>query len=82
MPSGHQSLLMPQRMHLVNRSRATLDRTDLGRPTRLADNPTIGGVGLPRRGVLAIRQAVWEIGDREEYERLRAETGLREVGPG
>jgi hypothetical protein len=82
MPSGHQGLLMPERMYLINRSRATLEGTDLRSPTRLADNPTIGGVALPRRGVLAIGQAVWEIGDREEYDRLRAETALRGVGPG
>jgi hypothetical protein len=73
MPSGHRGLLMPKRMYPVARSSATLDGTDLGRPTRLRENPTIGGVALPRRGVLSIGQAVWEIGDPEEYRRLRAE---------
>lgn len=77
MPSGHQGLLMPQRMYLVGRSEATLDGRTLGRPSRLAQNPVIGGVPLPARGVLAIGQAVWEIRDREEYERLRSETAGR-----
>jgi hypothetical protein len=74
MPSGHRGLLMPQRMHLINRSSATLSGTDLGRPTRLRENPTIGGVPLPARGVLAIGQGVWEIRDPHEYARLRDET--------
>ena len=74
MPSGHRGLLMPQRLHLVGESRASLDDTDLGRPTRLAENPMIGAVPLPTRGVVAIGQGVWEIRDLDEYERLRSET--------
>jgi len=77
MPSGHHGLLMPQRMFYINESRATLDGSDLGNPTRLADNPDIGGVPLPARGVMAIGQAMWRITDREEYERMRAETALQ-----
>jgi hypothetical protein len=61
MPSGHDGILMPQRMYLVDDARATLDGTDLGRPTRLEDNPTIGGVPLPARGVLAQGQAMWRV---------------------
>jgi hypothetical protein len=74
MPSGHHGLLMPQRMYLIHQSEASLDGTDLGRPTRPTQNPTIGGVPLPARGVLAIGQAVWRIRDVEEYARLRHET--------
>lgn len=59
MPSGHEGVLMPQRMYFVDESTATLDGTDLGRPTRLDANPTIGGVPLPARGVLAQGQAMW-----------------------
>jgi hypothetical protein len=59
MPSGHAGTLMPQRMFFVDEARATLDGVDLGRPTRLRDNPTIGDVPLPARGVLALGQAVW-----------------------
>ena len=73
-PSGHLGLLMPQRMYLVAKSEASLDGADLGRPTRLAENPTIGGVPLPARGVLAVGQAVWRTRDPEEYARLRHET--------
>lgn len=71
MPSGHYGVLMPQRMYLVKRSHASLAGHDLGNPTTLSDNPMIGGVPLPARGILAIGQAMWEIRDPEEYERIR-----------
>lgn len=74
MPSGHVGTLMPQRMFLVEESRAVLAGADLGRPTRAAENPRIGGVALPARGVVAVGEAVWIIRDQEEYERTRAET--------
>jgi hypothetical protein len=74
MPSGHTGTLMPQQMYFVDDSRATLDGVDLGRPVHLPENPRIGDVPLPARGVLAIGQAVWEILDETEYERTRSET--------
>ena len=74
MPSGHTGTLMPQQMYFVNESRAVLDGVDLGRPARVRDNPKIGDVSLPARGVLAIGQAAWEILDPVEYERTRSET--------
>lgn len=74
MPSGHRGMLMPKQMYLIDDSRAVLEGVDLGRPTRLARNPDIGGVPLPARGVLAVGGAVWEILDRAEYEQTRAET--------
>jgi hypothetical protein len=73
MPSGHSGLLMPQRMYLVNQSRAVLDDVDLGRPTRLHENPDIGDVPLPARGVLAIGQAMWPIRDPDEFDSARCE---------
>ncbi|GAC1491129.1 MAG: hypothetical protein NVS1B9_12470 [Solirubrobacteraceae bacterium] len=78
MPSGHKGTLMPQQMYFVDEARAELDGVDLGRPARLPENPTIGGVPLPARGVLAIGQAAWEILDHVEYERRRSETGVGE----
>ena len=60
MPSGHRGTLMPQRMFLVDQAQATLDDLDLGHPTRMPNNPMIGAVALPARGVLAMGQAVWE----------------------
>jgi len=77
MPSGHSGLLMPQRMYLVNESSATLDGTDLGSPARLQENPTIGGVPLPARGVLAIGQAMWPVKDPGEFARARGEAMAR-----
>jgi hypothetical protein len=78
MPSGHTGTLMPQQMYFVNESRGVLDGVDLGRPTRLRDNPKIGDVPLPARGVLAIGQAAWEIRDPVEYERTRSATAAAE----
>ena len=74
MPSGHTGTLMPQRMYLVEDSTAVLEGHDLGRPAHAAQNPRIGDVALPARGVLAVGQGAWAILDREEYERTRAET--------
>lgn len=74
MPSGHTGTLMPQQMYFINDSQATLDGADLGRPAHLQDNPTIGEVTLPARGVLAAGQAAWEILDPAEYQRTRSQT--------
>jgi hypothetical protein len=74
MPSGHTGTLMPQRMYFINDAHAQLDGIDLGRPVRLTENPTIGDVPLPARGLLAIGGAVWEILDPDEYEHTRSET--------
>lgn len=74
MPSGHRGVLMPQRMYLIGDAEATLEGIVLGHPTRLSENPMIGGVPLPARGVLAVGQAMWEIKDRAEFERTRHET--------
>ena len=74
MPSGHVGILMPQRMYFVEDSTATLDGVDLGRPTRVEPNPTIGTVPLPARGVLAVGQAMWEILDPDEHDRTARET--------
>ncbi len=71
MPSGHSGLLMPERMYFVNQSRAVLDGASLGSPIRLSENPSIGGVPLPARGVLAIGQAMWPITDPVEFDNAR-----------
>ncbi|WP_208852837.1 hypothetical protein [Streptomyces chartreusis] len=82
MPSGHTGTLMPQRMYYVDDSHGTFDGVDLGHPTRLRENPRIGDVPLPARGVLAVGQAVWEILDPAEYERTRTETAGDPTMPG
>ncbi len=72
MPSGHVGTVMPQRMYYIDHAQATLAGLDLGRPAHLDENPTIGDVALPARGVLAIGQAMWQIRDPDEFTRLRA----------
>jgi hypothetical protein len=79
MPSGHIGVLMPQRMYLIDQAQATLEGADLGRPARVPENPVIGDVPLPARGVLAIGQAMWPIRDPEEFRRTRAETATLEA---
>ncbi len=80
MPSGHTGTLMPQQMFFVERSKAVLDGADLGRPAHLKENPRMGQIPLPSRGVLAIGQAAWRTLDPAEYERTRAETAAQPVG--
>jgi hypothetical protein len=63
MPSGHEGMLMPQRMYFIDDTAAVLDGVDLGRATHVHPNPHIGGVPLPARGVLAIGQGAWQIPD-------------------
>jgi hypothetical protein len=60
MPSGHTGTLMPGRMYFVDDSTAVLEGEDLGRPVHARENPRIGGVALPARGILAIGEAAWE----------------------
>ncbi len=79
MPSGHVGKLMPQRMYYVDDAQATLDGLDLGRPTRLAENPKIGDLPLPARGVLVIGQGMWQIRDPEEFSRTRTAVMVRET---
>jgi hypothetical protein len=74
MPSGHTGRLVPEQMFLVDRSAARLDDRDLGRPVRLQENPSIGDLRLPARGVLVKAGAEWDILDPVEYARTRAQT--------
>jgi hypothetical protein len=61
MPSGHEGLLMPQRMYVVNESLALLEGTELGSPAQHRPNPQIGGVALPARGIVAVGGGVWQV---------------------
>lgn len=74
MPSGHDGLLMPQQMYFIDESSATWMGEGLGRPTVLPESPTIGGVPLPARGVLAVGRGAWRIKDAAEFARLQAAT--------
>jgi hypothetical protein len=66
MPSGHEGVLMPQRMYLIDESTAVLDGVALGAPARMHPNPRIGEVPLPARGVLAAGGGAWAILDDTE----------------
>ncbi|HZQ49794.1 MAG TPA: hypothetical protein VFB69_05765 [Candidatus Dormibacteraeota bacterium] len=68
-PSGHLGTLMPEELYFIEESRAVVDGMDLGRPAHLLDNPLIGTLPLPTRGVLAKAMGMWRIDDPAEYER-------------
>lgn len=70
--SGHEAVLLAQENYFVDESAAVLDEVALGDPVRLAENPTIGDVRLPRVPSFVFGQAQAKITDREEYERTRA----------
>lgn len=74
MPSGHVGTLMPQRMYFIEDSRARFDGLDLGRPAHVRENPAIGDVPLPARGILGIGGGMWRIRDATEFERARQAT--------
>ncbi|SUA81334.1 Uncharacterised protein [Nocardia otitidiscaviarum] len=61
MPSGHFGTRMPEQMYLITAASAVLDGQDLGNPVRLAENPVIGAVAVPARGVLVIGGGRWRI---------------------
>jgi hypothetical protein len=67
MPSGHVGTMMPGQMYFVDDSQAVLDGEDLGRPVRFAENPVIGDVPMPARGVFAIGGGAFRIRDQAEY---------------
>ncbi|WP_147287168.1 hypothetical protein [Nocardia otitidiscaviarum] len=52
---------MPEQMYLITAASAVLDGQDLGNPVRLAENPVIGAVAVPARGVLVIGGGRWRI---------------------
>lgn len=66
-PSGHHSIIAPNRIYFVDEAAATLGGRDLGRGVELDDNPTIGGVPMPRRGAFALAEAHARIIDEVEY---------------
>lgn len=75
MPSGHDGILMPERIFAIPESSARLRGLDLGTPTLLRTNPRIGEVPLTARPAFAIGRAFWRILDAEEYRRTRREVG-------
>ncbi|WP_458209912.1 hypothetical protein [Haladaptatus sp. NG-SE-30] len=71
MPSGHDTVIMPEEEYTIHESEAVLEGHSLGDPVRLEDNPTIGDIPLPTRGSFVFGQAHMRIPDLEEYQRTR-----------
>ncbi|MGA7913215.1 MAG: hypothetical protein WCC30_16935 [Candidatus Dormiibacterota bacterium] len=72
-PSGHVGTFMPERIYFIEQSSASFDGVDLGRPAHWRENPMIGSLPLPTRGILASGQAVWQTRDQSELDRMQAE---------
>lgn len=79
-PSGRSAVILPERTYFIESSEASLEGEDLGRPVRLSDNPTIGGVALPTRPTFVIGRAFARIDDPEELRRTR-ESVRKELNP-
>lgn len=73
MPNGQSGTVMPQQIYFIDRSTAVIDGADLGLPIHARENPTIGSVPLPARGVLATGRAILRIADIAAYEQTVAE---------
>jgi hypothetical protein len=71
MPSGQDTVIMPEEVFFIEDSDAELDGHFLGDPVRLETNPTIGGVPLPTRPTFVFGQAQMEMIDSTEYRRAR-----------
>ena len=67
-PSGHLGTLMPEQIYAIENSCAMFDGVDLGHPAHFRENPRIGSLPLPSRGVLAVGQAMWQISDLSAIE--------------
>lgn len=71
MPSGQDTVIMPEEVFFIEDSDAELDSRSLGDPVRLETNPTIGGVPLPTRPTFVLGQAHMQTTDPVEYRRTR-----------
>ena len=71
MPSGQDTVIMPEEVFFIEDSDAELDGRSLGDPVRLEENPTIGDVPLPTRPTFVLGQAHMRTTDPEEYRRTR-----------
>jgi hypothetical protein len=80
MPSGQNTVIVPEEVFFIEDSDAELDGRSLGGPVRLETNPTIGGVPLPTRPTFVLGEAHMKTTDPEEYRRTR-EQAQQSVAP-
>ena len=73
MPSGQQTVIMPEEVFFIDDADAELDGRSLGDQVRLETNPTVGGIPLPTRPTFVIGQAHMRTTDPEEYRHTRAQ---------
>lgn len=71
-PGGQQVLVRPDRIDLVDDSRATFDGIQLGRPAPAEENPRTGAFRWPARGIVARGEVHVAIDDPERYRRRLA----------
>jgi len=73
MAAPHDTMLLPERMFVIDATDARLEDQDLGAPTRGRANAAIGAVKLPARPIFAVGQAYFRVQDQAAYERTVAE---------
>jgi hypothetical protein len=78
-PNGQLSILLPRRLFPIVESQAELEGLNLGHPSRVEVNPSIGNINLPTRPIFAEGKTYFQIKDPEDYQRLRRELGRIKV---
>ena len=61
MPSGHFGILMPQRIYFINHTQVRLDGVDLGEPTKVSPNPSIGNFFAGRNFIAFLNQNMFSV---------------------
>lgn len=75
-PSGMSACILPEEIYGAKDAKATYKGNDLGEPTNLGENPTIGKVALPKRPAFMIGHAYARIKDINEYRATKAQFSL------
>lgn len=69
--SGHDTIIMPQKMFIIKSSTAEWKGQTLGEPIKLDYNPSIGEVLLPNQPSFVVGQAHMRIKDCDEYRETK-----------
>jgi hypothetical protein len=71
-PNGHEFIANPQRIWLIDSSRAVIDGTDIGPVGALRQQASLNEFLIPQRGVFAVARAFLEAPKSGSVQRLEA----------
>jgi hypothetical protein len=77
-PNGHEFIANPQRVWLIDSSRAVVNETDLGPAGALNQQASLNEFLIPQRGVFAIARAFMEAPKGTSDQRFRGRIGGRD----